>query len=133
MKGIIAVVMLAIGIVLGFSAGLLIRDPSLVRHPRTLLEDGAPSSCLQVVEAASDMSQINRAYLSLVRQTYLPMLQRENATQGQASAGAPTSPAAAVDEMLAASQRLADLSDRTASATAKLDDFQRECQSLVDR
>lgn len=124
MKGIIAVVMLAVGVVLGFTAGLLIRDPSVIAHPRTLLEGDAPSACVRVVGAAEDFSQINRDYLSLVRNGYLPMLR-----------GGPATPAAepAVDAMLSASQHLADLSERTAVAAAKLNESKVECRSRVGR
>ena len=122
MKGIIAVVMLALGVVLGFTAGLLIRDPSVISHPRTLLEGDAPAACVQVIGAAEDFSQINRDYLSLVRHSYLPMLR-----------GGPATPAAepAVDAMLSASQHLADLSERTAVAAAKLNESKVECRSRV--
>lgn len=122
MKGIIAVVMLAVGVVLGFTAGLLIRDPSVISHPRTLLEGDAPAACVKVIGAAEDFSQINRDYLSLVRHSYLPMLR-----------GGPATPAAepAVDAMLSASQHLADLSERTAVAAAKLNESKVECRSRV--
>lgn len=138
MKGVIAVVMLAVGVVLGFTAGLLIRDPSVIAHPRTLLQDSAPTSCLQVVRAADEMSRINHDYLALVRQSYLPMLQQrsEQPAQGtQATTPAPPagSPptAPAVDAMVAASQRLADLGDRTDAATAMLDESRGQCESRV--
>lgn len=127
MKGIIAVVMLALGTVFGFSAGLLIRDPSVISHPRTLLENSAPTPCLRVIAAAEDMSTINREYLSLVRNSYLPMLKQPSPEPGQAG----TAAAPAVDAMLSASQRLADLGDRTAAATARLNQSKVECRSRV--
>lgn len=145
MKGIIAVVMLALGIVMGFTAGLLIRNPSVVSHPRTLLQTTGPTACLEVIGAADDLTKINRDYLSLVRHSYLPMLQQQNGTQaaarsgehagqaGEAASTGPASTALAVDAMLAASQRLADLGDRTAAATARLDRSQVECRSRVDQ
>lgn len=135
MKAVIAVVMLALGIVLGFTAGLGIRDPSVLTNPRTLLEGGAPPECLQVVSASEELSEINREYLSLVRDSYLPMLVQQHESSAEvpapSTAGSSTGAAPAVDAMLTASQRLADLGDRTAAVTATLDKAEVGCRARV--
>jgi hypothetical protein len=133
MKAVIAVVMLALGIVLGFTAGLVIRDPSVVTNPRALLQGNAPPECLRVVTASEELSEINREYLALVRDSYLPMLRQrhESSLEDPAPSAAGSSAAPAVDAMLVASQRLADLGDRTAAVTATLDESEVGCRARV--
>ena len=131
MKAVIAVVMLALGIVLGFTAGLVIRDPSVVTNPRALAQGNAPPECLQVVTASEELSEINREYLSLVRDSYLPMLRQHHESSPEVPAGSTAGPAPRVDAMLTASQRLADLGDRTAAVTVTLDKAEVGCRARV--
>lgn len=136
MKAVLALVMLAVGMTLGFGAGMVIRDPQVITNPRILLPQDAPDSCLQVIDSAEEMSKITRDYLSLVRDTYVPMLQQYAENGGPSTAVPSAAPSAtpsktAVNGMLTADQRLADLSDRTAVASAKLNEAKVVCRSRV--
>ena len=133
MKSVLAVVVLVLGMVLGFAAGMAIRGPEVLSDPTTLLPEDAPDACLEVIEAAEQLAQVTRDYLSLVQDTYLPVIEQytEHGASGQETAA--PSPGASevpvVDELLSADQQLADLSDRTVAATAALNEDKVLCRS----
>ncbi len=124
MKPVLAVVSLALGLVLGLSAGMVIRVPEALFNPGVLLPEEPPDACLQVVDAAEELAEVTSGYLTLIQDTYVPVLEGivEQGTTEQPSTatGSVTDPGSLIDALLAAEQQMADLSDRTATAMAVL-------------
>lgn len=187
MKTVIALVSLALGVVLGLGAGLVIRSPEALFDPRALLPEDAPEACLEVVDAADELAAVTQDYLALIGETYVPVLEgvvddpverptaspsvkprtvdpgtaKRKATGSESSGpqgsgpratdretappetpetpGTPGTPdtdeeaeaveASVLDALLSAERRLADLSNRTASATATLNEAGVVCRA----
>jgi hypothetical protein len=150
MKPVLAVVSLALGMVLGLSAGILVRAPEALFDPRSLLPEDAPDACVEVVEAAQQLAGITTEYLQLIEDTYVPVLEDvvDDGAIPQPTGPAPPSPVGRatgsvttpeagggptpanglVDALLTAEQRMADLSARTATATGVLTESGAICR-----
>jgi hypothetical protein len=117
--------------VLGLTAGVVIRYPEALADPSILLPADPPDSCVEVIEAAEELAAITDGYLSLIRDTYLPMLEQQSGeVTGRVTADPlDASPLPDVGKMLAAEQRLADLGDRTTAAAATLHEAKVLCRS----
>lgn len=148
MKPVLAVVSLALGMVLGLSAGMLIRAPEALFDPRALLPEDAPDACVEVVDAAEQLAAVTTEYLRLIEDIYVPAL--EDAVDGTTEqspssatpppadpvAGSVTDPEpdghppadGLIDALLTAEQQMADLSERTATATGVLTESGAICR-----
>lgn len=148
MKPVLAIVSLALGMVLGLSAGMLVRAPEALFDPRALLPEDAPEACVEVVDAADQLAAVTTEYLRLIENIYVPALEDavDGTSERSSSAGTPppvdpvtgsaTDPEAEgqapadglVDALLTAEQQMADLSERTATATGVLTESGAICR-----
>jgi hypothetical protein len=129
MKPVLAVVSLALGMVLGLSAGMLVRAPEALFDPRALLPEDAPEACVEVVDAADQLAAVTTEYLRLIENIYVPAPVDPvtgSATDPEAEGQAPAD--GLVDALLTAEQQMADLSERTATATGVLTESGAICR-----